>query len=128
MSLRIFYQSWDGKGFWSIFEVFEALTEKFSQFENPAQDARISFADNGEVKILPDNDGFVIDYDQALTDLKNNINLIAINGIQLKTKPAIARVRQAEATVLLPKVQEIIALDKLVFNISPWLIRKKFGK
>ncbi|MCX6744920.1 MAG: peptidoglycan binding domain-containing protein [Candidatus Parcubacteria bacterium] len=106
-------------------ELIKALTEKFSQFENPAQDARISFADNGETKILPDNDGFIIDYEQALTDLKNNINLIAINSIQLKTKPAIAQVRQAEATVLLPKVQEIIALDKLVFKYQPLVDKEK---
>ncbi|MCX6743083.1 MAG: VanW family protein [Candidatus Parcubacteria bacterium] len=106
-------------------ELKKSLAEKFSQFENPAQDARISFADNGEVKILPDNDGFVIDYDQALTDLKNNINLIAINSIQLKTKPAIAQVRQTEAAALLPKVQEIIALDKLVFKYQPLIDKEK---
>jgi vancomycin resistance protein YoaR len=105
-------------------ELIKALAEKFSQFENPAQDAKISFAETGEVKILPDNDGFVIDYDQAITDLKKNINLIAINNIQLKTKPAIAQVRQAEAASLLPRVQEIIAMDNLVlkYNDKTWEI------
>ncbi len=100
-------------------ELIKSLMGRFSQFENPAQDAKITFGDNGEIKILPDNDGFVIDYNQAITDLKNNFNLIAINSIQLKTKPGLAQVRKADAEKLLPKIKDIIDREKFVLKYQP---------
>lgn len=97
-------------------ELVNALKEKFSSFENPAQDAKIIFGPGSEIKIQPDNDGFTIDYDQAITDLINNLNLIAINSVQLKTISATAQVRQPEAENLLPRIREILALGKLTLT------------
>jgi vancomycin resistance protein YoaR len=98
-------------------ELRKSLEETFGPFAKPAQDARLSF-ENNEVKVLAEADGFVIDYDQAVTDLKKNINLIEIKPITIKTLDSVAQVRLSETEALLPQVREIIGQEKLVFKYS----------
>ncbi|MCX6739909.1 MAG: VanW family protein [Candidatus Parcubacteria bacterium] len=105
-------------------ELKNLLLENFNKFEKPAQDARISFIDGNVFEILPENDGYIIDYDQAINDLKKNINLIAINPVQVETLQSSANVRKTEAEVLSAQVKEILALNnlKLKYQDKSWTI------
>ncbi len=105
-------------------ELKSLLVEKFSSFENPVQNAKIKFNESGAIEITPENDGFIIDYDQAIRDLKKKIDLVAINAVTLKTQPAYANVRKDEAEALVPQIKEIIALEKLTlaYKETKWEI------
>jgi vancomycin resistance protein YoaR len=96
-------------------ELRKSLEERFGQLAKPAQPARLSF-ENNQVKVLAETDGFVIDYDSAIADLKKNINLIEIKPVTVKTVVSLAEVRQKEAEVLLPHVTEILAQGKLTLK------------
>lgn len=121
-------------------ELKNALIQKFSSLEKPAKDAQLAFTNNNEFQILPESDGFTIDYDQAISELKNNLNLIAINPIKLSTKSSFAQVRQSEAETLRPKVQEVLASGELTLKYEElnwkikndefknWIIFKKEGE
>jgi len=102
----------------------EILKQKFSQFEKPPVDAKIIFEPNGQIKIGPDNDGFIMNYDQAINSLKENINLISLNAIELKIQPATALVRQKEVENLVPQIKEILSLGKLTlkYNDKTWVV------
>jgi vancomycin resistance protein YoaR len=98
------------------------LKQKFGEFEKPPQDARIVFGDNNEIKIEPETNGYVIDYDAAILRLKNGINLVAINGIELKTIDSAASVTKSQAETLLPLVADILKIDKftLKYDDKTW--------
>lgn len=100
-------------------ELTKALQNQFGSLEKPGADAKLVFADNGEVSVSPDADGFVIDYSQALAALKNEISLVKINPITLQTKSSVASVRQAEAEKLLPNVREILNQGDLTLKYTP---------
>ncbi len=118
----------------------EILQNKFEIFENPAKNAEIVFVNETEFKIEPEKRGFIIDYEQAINDLKNNLNFLSLQTINLKTKPSLPSVtkREAEANKLL--IKDILKQEKIILKYKDdnweierdefknWLAFKKANK
>ncbi len=112
-------------------ELKNSLQDEFSSWERPAMNAKIIFGENEQISIQNETNGFVIDYDQAVSDLKNNINLIAINTVDLRTKPALAEVTRDEALRNIGLVNDILKQEKIVlkYEDKEWPIeRTEFEK
>ena len=97
-------------------ELKDLLQQNFKELENPGQDATIVFNQDGSYAITKEVSGYIFDYDQAINDLKNKINLISINSVELKMIPAVPQVTQAEAQTLLPQIEQILKRDKIVLQ------------
>jgi len=97
-------------------ELKDILKQNFKEFENPGQDAQIIFNPAGSISISQEAHGSVIDYDQALADLKKNINLVSINSVEFKMIPAVPQVTQREGEILLPEIEQILKQEKIVLK------------
>jgi len=78
-------------------ELRAILEDKFMSFEDPGQNAIIKFTNDKDYEITAEKAGFVIDYDQAIKDLRNELNFISINTVHLKTKKSLPKVTKQEA-------------------------------
>jgi vancomycin resistance protein YoaR len=78
-------------------ELKNTLSERFKNSERPAVDAQLVFGQDNNFEIKAESQGFVIDYDQALSDFKNSLNLISLKDIELKTKPSLPLITKIEA-------------------------------
>jgi len=107
-------------------ELKDILKQNFQEFENPGQDAQIVFSPDGSFIIEKEKSGYVIDYDKAINNLKNNINLISINSIELKMIPTLPEVIQGEAEKLIPEITDILKQEKLIlkYKDKSWEIKK----
>jgi len=107
-------------------ELTKSLQEKFGSLAKPAHEPSLLF-EGSEIKVLPDNDGFDIDYGRAIYDLKQNLNLIGINAVQVNTKLEVAQVRQPEAELLLPQVREILKTGDITLKYQDrsWIIKSE---
>jgi len=107
-------------------ELANILEENLADFQKPAQNAGLAFAEGDRIEIVNEVNGFVIDYDQAIEDLKENINLVAINTVELKTRPSFARVSRIEAVSSLPLVREFLDLEKIILKNADqeWVVEK----
>jgi vancomycin resistance protein YoaR len=105
-------------------ELTKILTERFSSFNKPGDNARLKFLSNGDLAIDQESFGLTIDYAQAIKELKQKINLNFIDDISLKTKLYEPVVNKAEAESLIPLVKELIAPEKIILknNDKKWII------
>jgi len=108
-------------------ELKDVLKQNFKDMENPGQDAQIAFNQDGSFTITKEVPGNVIDFDLAINDLKNKINLLSINSIELKMISVVPQVTQIEAQSLTPKIEEVLKQDKIVLNYKDkkWEIKSE---
>jgi len=108
------------------FELKDILKQNFQEFENPGQDAQIVFGSDGSISIAKETSGYAIDYDKAINDFKNKLNLVSINSVELKMKPTSPAVRQSEAEKLIPEISEILKTEKIIlgYKDKKWPIAK----
>ncbi len=105
-------------------ELKNSLQESFVALEKPAINAALNFKENNGIEIQSEINGFVLDYDQAISDLNKNINLIAINTVNLKTTSDLAQVTKSEALENIALVNEILKQEKITlkYNDKEWPI------
>ncbi|MBN1326304.1 VanW family protein [Candidatus Falkowbacteria bacterium] len=107
-------------------ELRNILINRFRSFDQPGNNASIKYLSDNKIEINPEIYGLTINYDEAIADLKKEINLNSINDIKLKTKLYQPTVNKKEAELLIPKVKEIIAVEKimLIYGEKKWIIYK----
>lgn len=105
-------------------EMKNSLKEKYGPSEQPSANAKIVIAADNTYQILPEKNGFVINYDVAVKELKNNLNLISINAVELETLSSQADVTKKEAEAARSLVDKILAVPKveLTYNDKVWQI------
>jgi len=106
-------------------ELKDILKQHFYEFEKPPQDAQLVFGDNNEVTITQESNGYVMNYDEAIAKLKSDINLVAINSIELKTIDSSAQVTKNEAEIIKPLVGDILKIGSftLKYDDKTWVIK-----
>jgi vancomycin resistance protein YoaR len=105
-------------------ELRSILQKKFSIFDKPSKDASLKFLPDGQIIIEAESYGTIIDYNRAISDLKDSINLNSINEIGLKIKLDYPMVTKAEAETILPRVKQSLSNGKIILNYQDkkWLI------
>ncbi len=105
-------------------ELVKILSEKFSSFDKPGDNARLKFLADGEIAVEPESSGLTLDYEGAVSELKQKINLNFIEDIRLKTKLYEPSVNKSEAEALLAQVKEIISPENITLknNDKKWVI------
>ncbi len=106
-------------------ELKNILQQKYHKYESPALNAQIKFI-NDQYEILPEKRGFVINYDLAIEELKNQLNLIDLETIKLKIKPAIPDVNKIEALQAKKIIDETLAKEKIIlkYEDKDWPVEK----
>ncbi len=66
-------------------KIFETLKNEFSNFEKESANALLSY-DNNQFLIKDEKSGIVIDYNLAISELKNNLNNFDLSNIVLVSK------------------------------------------
>ncbi|HDQ23134.1 MAG TPA: hypothetical protein ENN28_04185 [Candidatus Uhrbacteria bacterium] len=107
-------------------ELANILEENLADLQKPAQNAGLVFAEGDRIEIVNEVNGFVIDYEQAIEDLKEDINLVAIKTVELKTRPSFAKVTRIEAVASLPLVRDFLDLEKIILKNADheWVVEK----
>ncbi|MBD3359761.1 MAG: hypothetical protein GF365_03605 [Candidatus Buchananbacteria bacterium] len=107
-------------------ELKNILQQKYHKYESPALNAQINFIDDKQFEIIPEKRGFVINYDLAIEELKNELDLIDLETIQLKIKPAIPAVNKTEALRAKNLIEETLAKEKIIlkYEDKEWPIEK----
>ncbi len=107
-------------------EINNLLTENFSQFETPAQNAKLSIDENNDFMVKEEKLGKVINYEKALNRLK--INLAQLNSlpIQLFTKTDYPVIFKKDCLNIDAKAKKILSLAPLTLNYNgdQWKVEK----
>lgn len=98
------------------------LREGFKDLENPVQDATLEVkagkAGFFEFSVLPEKSGVVIDYDQALSDLKNILSQGDIKTISLTSHPE-------EPLIFSSEVQNVTSSAEVILTAAPLTLEYK---
>lgn len=110
-------------------EILTILKGNFSTLESPAQNADLVVTANSplDFEIKPVKIGTIFDYDKALADFKNNLMSFKNNRLELATITDYPKVKEYEASQLIPQAKEIIKLAplNLTYEKRKWEINEK---
>ena len=108
-------------------ELKDFLRQNFKDLENPGQDATIAFNPDGSYVINEEKPGYIMDYETAINDLKNKINLVSINSVELKMIAVVPQVTKIEAQALLPEIDKILKQGEinLRYKDKNWEIKNE---
>ena len=96
-------------------ELREILEEKFKELEEPSQNAEIVLEDN-KLKLNPEINGFVLDYENALRDLTKNLENFNNNEIFISSSIDKASISAKDSVSAFAKAQKI-------FNKAPYTLK-----
>ncbi len=110
-------------------EILTILKDNFSTLESPAQSADLVVTANSplDFEIKPAKLGTIFDYDKALADFKNNLTNFKNNRVELATITDYPKIKESEASQLIPQAKEIIKLAplNLTYEKKKWKIDEK---
>ncbi|MFH1537145.1 MAG: VanW family protein, partial [Patescibacteria group bacterium] len=90
-------------------EIINILQNEFSEFENPALNAKLSFDTSANIEIISEVPGEVFDYENIVSELKNNILNLENNEIVLKLVADVPEIKKAEAADLISETETVIS-------------------
>ena len=107
-------------------EINAMLTENFSQFEIPAQNAELSIDENNDFMVKEEKLGKVINYEKALNQLKVNLARLDSSQIQLFTKIDYPKIYKKDCLNIDAKAKKILSLAPLAlnYNDNQWKVKK----
>lgn len=107
-------------------EINKILTENFSKFEIPAEDAKLAVDENNDFIINAEKLGKVIDYEKALNQLKINLARLDSSPIQLFSKTDYPKIYKKDCLNINAKAKEILSLAPLAldYNGKQWEVGK----
>lgn len=107
-------------------EINKMLAENFSQFEIPAEDAKLSVDKNNDFIIKEEKFGKVIDYEKALNQLKINLARLDSSLIQLFSKTDYPLIFKKDCLNIDAEAKKILSLAPLALNYNDkqWKIKK----
>ncbi len=107
-------------------EINKILTENFSQFEIPAQNAKLSIDENNNFTVKEEKLGKVINYEKALNQLKINLARLDSSQIQLFTKTDYPKIYKKDCLNIDAKAKKILSLAplELNYNDNQWEVKK----
>ena len=95
-------------------ELKEILKEKFGKLEKPSQNARI-ILENNKLKLIPEINGFVLDYSGALKELIRNLENFDNSEIIINSFIDKAEISAKDSSIAFAKAQKI-------FNQAPYVL------
>jgi len=106
-------------------EIEKILSDRFSQYEIPAQDARLEINGN-TVAITAEKLGKVINYKKGIKDLAINLKSLSSLSVQLTTRTDYPQILKNDCLNIENKVKQILTLAplKIKYDKNQWLIKK----
>jgi len=115
----------------------EELKYRFSDLETPPQEAAFSY-ENGQIKIIPESVGFVLNYKEAVQDFENNIKKLKNELVEIKNQTIVPIIKKEEAEELAEEISSLISARPNFFikieennyelNLEEWLKWIEFYK
>jgi vancomycin resistance protein YoaR len=109
--------------------VISMLREKFSHLETEPQDAGVEISFNEEktsVRLVPERNGKILDYETALSQLKKNLSLFEGREITVVPKGVSPNIKLGEISILAPSIPKIFddKVFKIIFEDFSWNLPK----
>ncbi|MEI6288179.1 MAG: VanW family protein [bacterium] len=106
------------------------IDQQLLKIGKPAQDAKIKTTWSGkkyQIDILPEQNGISFNYDQIITDLKNNLTSLKNNPIEAKASVSLSVITKAEAEQKLFLVNNLLANSSTVlfYANKQWVMDNK---
>jgi len=107
-------------------ELVKILTEKFSEFENPAQDAQLTFTSEGEIQVTNESEGQVFQWADVIQEVRDNISQWQNQPIILELEPDYPQLKKVETGEMVKEVESLLALAPLtlVYEDKNWSVDK----
>lgn len=107
-------------------EILKILKRNFSSLEKPPKEASLKY-ENGKWIIIPEEDGFIFNYQKAINDLKENLSQLNLKPIKIEKiflKPEIC---QKDIEFSLSEAEKIANLAPifLFYGKEKWTINKE---
>lgn len=98
------------------------LDEDFSEFEDPAQNAQLSFDANGEIEVSEESSGQAFNWEKVLEQVNNNILDWDNQTTVLELEDDEPKLNKADTDPLVEQVQEVLTLAplKLKWEEEAW--------
>jgi vancomycin resistance protein YoaR len=116
-------------------KILQALKSNFSQFEIPAEDAKLIYKkqsllggmENIQFEVREEKLGKIIDYEKGIARLKNNLARLDNGPIELFTKTDYPRIYKKDTLNIENKARKILALAPLTlkYENNEWVVSKE---
>lgn len=97
-------------------ELKEKLLDYFADFENPAQNAQLSFTTAGEIQVLEESDGESFMWPDVVSQVEANVLDLDNQPIALTLKTDKPELKKDDTQELVDETTELLALAPLTFN------------
>ncbi|MFH0854115.1 MAG: VanW family protein [bacterium] len=113
-------------------ELLAVLKENFSEFEEPAENAKIFIDDDLKISIKEEKKGYTFDYEQAILELITFLDKFTADKINISLtkkidEPTIKKGDMLYATTEAEKLLELAPI-KLLYKDNEWVITKEIIK
>ena len=99
-------------------KIKDLLNTDLSDLNISSANAYFMFGDNAQIKIVPEKLGKEINYDQAISDIKNNLDNLNDSLIVIKTRTKYPDLGQADLESLNSDVKKIVGTENLVLKFK----------
>lgn len=107
-------------------ELGNALKEKFAQFENPAQDAQLTFADSGAIIVTDEKSGEAFPWKKVMVQIRKNIAKLDNQAITLALETDKPKLKKSETADLVEQTKNLLAQTPLTltYKDGAWVFAK----
>ncbi len=96
----------------------DLLNSSLGELNIESSNAYFVFDKNSQIKIIPENLGKEINYDQAITDLKNNLDNLSDSIINIKTKTKYPEIAAKDLSGLAAEAKTKIGTENLILTFQ----------
>ncbi|MDP3971151.1 MAG: VanW family protein [bacterium] len=92
------------------------LSNEFSEFEQPDENAKLSFSENGEIQISDHKDGYTFDWESYLDEVESNLNSFEPVNIKLELTANPAPITTETAENMRTEIEAISDLSPITLT------------
>ncbi|MFH0818424.1 MAG: VanW family protein [Patescibacteria group bacterium] len=105
-------------------ELEDALQNYFFSFETPAQDATLTFNDQGEITVLDEKNGQAFNWEKIIRVVIDNINKLQNKSVAINLETDYPEIKSADTIAMQKQVADILKLAPFTFkhNDKTWFM------
>ncbi|MBI4652796.1 VanW family protein [Candidatus Kuenenbacteria bacterium] len=111
-------------------ELIKILKDNFHSLEKSPQNADFEIDANYQIAVIVEEEGYILNYSQAIEELEQNLKFLNIQPIDLTLIIESPKIKKEQIETFIPVAQEIINLFPvtLSYEDKKWEIKKDNGK
>lgn len=104
-------------------ELTDVLSEKFSSFENPAQDAKLTFNADGSITISDETLGEAFNWEKVITQVNNNVENLNNQKIELVLEADYPELKKSATADMVKQTTQLLKQPTftLTYNDESWV-------